>query len=400
MIAITPAELRRRRAPQQPAVRRCSHCGPTSNKFLPVGKVCYPCKTEQARRLRATKGLTDRGLALPEIGQIRKGAKKDPNANRPGADLPYFRVEFDENERKTAEAFRAVYHDQPAMIRIILPLNETERMWDAWYEAYTAGRMIARSDGEYITYQLDDKSDIIVHNGMDKNGNKVKHPADGIAGYDFKNRPVKFKATGRLKVIIPELSRAAYLTVMTTSIHDIGNISDQLAAFKELNGGQLAGIPFILRRRNKMISTPAENGTRVRRAKSLISIEADPEWVKAKLTQLGSLALPNFEQALLPASSIDSEPVELDDDDIEGETEDLGEISQPEAVKPAPPENINQETGEAQEAIELIDPMNSVWVGYAAKAWNVSDAESAKQIASKNLGKRIDKRDFMKIVSG
>jgi hypothetical protein len=267
------------------------------------------------------KGLTDRGLALPEIGQIRKGAKK--TENRPGADLAYFRVEFDETEHKTAEAFRAAYHDQPAAIRIILPFNETERMWDAWYEAYTAGRMIARSDGEYLTYQLDDKSDIIVHNGADKNGNKVKHPADGIAGHDQKGKPVKFKATGRLKVIVPELSRAAYLTVMTTSIHDIGNISDQLAAFKELNGGQLAGIPFILRRRKKMISTPAENNTRVRRAKSLISIEADPEWVKAKLTQLGSLALPNFEQALLPASTadIDGEVEEFDEDEIEGEFE-------------------------------------------------------------------------------
>jgi hypothetical protein len=265
------------------------------------------------------KGLTDRGLALPEIGQIRKGAKK--TENRPGADLAYFRVEFDETEHKTADAFRAVYHDQPAAIRIILPFNETERMWDAWYEAYTAGRMIARSDGEYITYQLDDKSDIIVHNGADKNGNKVEHPADGIAGHDQKGKPVKFKATGRLKVIVPELSRAAYLTVMTTSIHDIVNISDQLAAFKKLNGGQLAGIPFILRRRKKMISTPAENNTRVRRAKSLISIEADPEWVKAKLTQLGGLAFPNFEQALLPASStdIDAEVEEFDEDEIEGE---------------------------------------------------------------------------------
>lgn len=265
------------------------------------------------------KGLTDRGQAFPEIGAIRKGAKKE--ANRPGADLTYFRVEFDETERKTAAHFAEVYGDKPAFIRIIFPFNEIERMWDAWLEAYTAGRMVARSNGEYITYQLDDKNEIIVHNGMDAAGNKVKHPVDNIAGRDQKGNPVKFKATGRLKVIIPELSRAAYLTVMTTSIHDIGNISDQLSAFKELNGGQLAGIPFIIRRRKKMISTPGEGGARVRRAKSLISIEADPEWVKAKLTQLGSLALPNFEQALLlePMENIESEPVDFDDDEIEGE---------------------------------------------------------------------------------
>jgi hypothetical protein len=269
-------------------------------------------------------------------------------------------------------------------------------MWDAWLEAYTAGRMIARSDGKYITYQLDDKSDMIVHNGVDKNGNKVKHPVDGIAGRDHKGNPVKFKPTGRLKVIIPDLSRAAYVTVMTTSIHDIGNISDQLAAFKELNGGQIAGIPFILRRRKKMISTPNADGTRARRPKSLISIEADPEWVKAKLTQLGSLALPNFEQALLPATTQDfgQEPEEFDEDEIEGVT------TETEEPTPLVIESVQPKQEGVLQPIELIDPMNSVWVGYAAKAWNVSDAEAAKSIGSKNLGKRVDKRDFMKIVNG
>jgi hypothetical protein len=287
------------------------------------------------------KGLTDRGQAFPEIGQIRKGAKK-VEKTRPdgskyetvGGDLPYFRVEFDENEKKAMEDFNTVYQKsggKPAALNIILPFNEINRMWDAWLEAYTAGRMIARSDGEYITYQLDDKSDIIVHDGIDKDGNKVKHPADGIAGHDYKGNPVKFKATGRLKVILPELARAAYVTVMTTSIHDIGNISDQLAAFKELNNGQIAGIPFILRRRKKMISTPNADGTRARRAKSLISIEADPEWVKAKLTQLGSLALPDFEHALLPQpqSDVDAEVEDFDEDEFDTDAQEIaGEENQ------------------------------------------------------------------------
>ena len=228
------------------------------------------------------KGLTDRGLALPEIGQIRKGAKKE--ANRPGADLPYFRVEFAEGENKVAEDFRKVYGDKPNAIRIILPFNEIERMWDAWKEAYTAGRMVARSDGEFLTSQLNEHGDILVHNGMDAEGRKVPHPKDDIAGKDSTGKDVKFKNTARLKVIVPELARAAYLTVMTTSTHDIGNLSDQLAGFKELNGGQLAGIPFVLRRRPKMISTPNPDGTRVRRKKFLISIEADENWVRAKLT--------------------------------------------------------------------------------------------------------------------
>jgi hypothetical protein len=327
------------------------------------------------------KGLTDRALAFPEIGQIRKGAKKEPN--KPGADLTYFRVEFDEQEAKASAAFKKIYGEKPAYIRIIFPFNEIERMWDAWYEAYTAGRMIARSDGEFVTYMLDETGEITVHNGVDAAGQKVPHPANGIAGKDFQGKDVKFKPTGRLKVLIPELSRAAYLTVMTTSVHDIANISAQLGAFKELNNGQLAGIPFLLRRRPKAISTPSGNGQRARRVKWLISIEADPEWVKAKLGEVRALAMPQIDESLLlPSGEVEQAvDVEWDDDEFsEFETQPDGEI-EPEPVK------------------ELIDPLGQWAVEYAAKEWNIPTSEAAKQIASKNLGKRIEKADFVEIVS-
>lgn len=334
------------------------------------------------------KGLSDRGLAFPEIGQIRKGAKK--GENRPGADLKYFRVEFDENETKTAELFKTIYKDQydklggPQFIRIIFPFNEIERMWDPWYEAYTAGRMVARSDGEYITYQLDDQGEIVVHNGVDLNGNKVPHPADNTAGKDYRGNPVKFKATGRLKIIVPELSRAAYLTVMTTSKNDIANISDQLAAFRQLNGGVLAGIPFILRRRPKMVSQPKSDTdkTRVRRVKWLISIEADPKWANAKLGQVKSLAMPDFDESLL----LPSGDVQIEDGDVEIDEDEISDFE----TEPV--------DGEVQ-AIELIDPMGQWAVAYAMKEWNISQAETCKAIASKNLGKRIDKNEFMQIVT-
>lgn len=327
------------------------------------------------------KGLTDRGLAFPEIGQIRKGAKKEPN--KPGADLTYFRVEFDEQEVKASAAFKKIYGEKPAYIRIIFPFNEIERMWDAWYEAYTAGRMIARSDGEFITYKLDETGEIVVHNGMDATGQKVQHPVNGIAGKDYQGKDIKFKPTGRLKVLIPELSRAAYLTVMTTSVHDIANISAQLGAFKELNNGQLAGIPFLLRRRPKAISTPAANGQRARRVKWLISIEADPEWVKAKLGEVRALAMPQIDEALLlPAGEVEqAADFEWDEDELsEFEVIPEGEI-EPEPVK------------------ELIDPLGKWAVEYAAREWNISTENAAKQIATKNLGKRIEKADFIEIVT-
>jgi len=80
----------------------------------------------------------------------------------------------------------------------------------------------------------------------------------------------------------------------------------------------------------------------------------------------------------------DAKPVEITDD---------GEIL-------SNPENISQETGEANDAIELINPMDAKWVTYAAEKWNVSAPEAAKEIGSKKLGSRIDKNEFIQIVTG
>ena len=247
-------------------------------------------------------GLSDRGLSFPEIGAIRKGRKetrtrKDGSTYEQPIDLTFFRVEFDEREKVSAEVFRSKYGPQPTEINIILPFNEIERCWDPFLEAYTAGRMVARSDGEKFTYLVDTKTgEIKVKNSVPF----TPYNEGQVVGHDYQNKPVKCRPVGRLKVIVPELARAAYLTVMTTSVHDIANISAQLEAFKTLNGGRIAGIPLVLRRRPKMISTPGETGQRVRREKWLLSIEADPEWVKRMLSETNRLALPGNGTALLP----------------------------------------------------------------------------------------------------
>jgi len=327
----------------------------------------------------AIKGLTDRGLAFPEIGIIRKGAPKN-DKGWVGKDLTYFRVEFDEQEIKAAELFAKVYGMHPTEINIILPFNEIERMWDAWLEAYSAGRMIGRSDGERVMYLVDTKTgEVIVRDGVKvDNGAPMPHPSNDIAGYNSKNEPIEFKATGRLKVIIPELARAAYVTVKTTSMYDIGNISDQLRAFAEINGGQIAGIPFVLRRRPKKISTPGKNGTRSRMTKWLLSIEADPEWVKAKLIQVKTLALPGNGLALLPELPAHAEPegdwpTELDDDEIEGEI--IGDTE----IEPEPEPYGTGETRSEQHASD--DPYDQFKMMLAQR-----DAPTAFWALAKHIG--------------
>ena len=263
------------------------------------------------------KGLTDRGLSFPQIGNVRKGDKKPENGRAPGKDLTYFRVEFDEREAQSAALFLDKYGNRPTEINFVFPFNEIERCWEAWLEGYTAGRMVARSDGEYFTYLLDDKGEARVIGGLDKDGHKVPHTE--IVGKDYKGTPIKVRPVGRLRIVIPELQRLAYLVVHTTSKHDIINLSEQLEGIKTINGGRLVGIPLVLRRRPRMISTPdpSDKSKRARREKWLLYIEADPDWVKAKLLEVKRAALPGNGLALLNQGSNEPPVDEWPDDEDE-----------------------------------------------------------------------------------
>ena len=276
----------------------------------------------------AIKGLTDRGMAFPEIGSIRKGAKKtDPK--RPGLDLKYFRIDIDADEEKryqTETKLAALYGEQPTAITIILPFDSIEQVWDAWREKYAAGAMLHRCDGENVRYEINAQTgERIVINGLRvDNGQPQPCKISQLA------KPQCCIPVGRLKVIIPALNRLAYFVVHTTSIHDIINISEQLEAIKNLNGGHIAGVPLVLKRVPREISTPSgQNGQRARREKWLISIEADPSWVERKIQALGVSSMPQL-QAPAPLA-LNAGPdleqlAEYDDDEQDDDTPITGEI--------------------------------------------------------------------------
>lgn len=319
-------------------------------------------------------GLTDRGLSFPEIGQIRKGIKVEkirPDGSKYTVpkDLDYFRVEFDEQEQETAARFVTKYGEQPQEINIILPFDEIERCWDAWLEAYTSGRMVARADGERFIFWVDTETGL----PKVKNGEPLTRYEPGQAvGKTKKGEDIFASPVGRLKIIVPELARAAYLTAHTTSAHDISNISRQLAAFKQLNGGVIKGIPLVLRRRPKGISIPMEDGQRTRMQKWLLSIEADPQWVKAKLVEVKGLALPDVDALLL-------EPGDDDPGLIEAV---LPEIYQEPEQEPA---GMDLETAKAVQSSDGVpygelakDRLIQVWGALTKK---INQAGASKEVA-------------------
>lgn len=246
-------------------------------------------------------GLTDQRAKLPKLGTIRKGdVKTDPK--KPGKDLDYFR--FDTEDAEAKAIFEAVYGQKPRTIRVVLPYNTVGENWDAWKEHWVASSLKHRCNGEKTVIW------------QDKNGNYVTDPDKQI------KCPGGCKQVGRLTVLLPELKRWSAVTVLTTSIHDIielqGNL-DSLGGEK----GNVRGIPLLLRRVQREVSTPRDGGKKARVKKWLLNIEAQPQWFDIALSAAENAARAlhgGVPMGLLNAAPVDAVPL-VEEDDYEDEIE-------------------------------------------------------------------------------
>lgn len=247
------------------------------------------------------KRLVNRLAAFPRIGELRKGAPKPERGI--GQDLKHFRFTPQPGEEGVAELFRAAYGNTPREINAYLLHEATDDNFETWQEEWVAGGLVHRCDGETCVLWLE--------NGA------------------YRTAPVGFgrpcpggcKQVGRLRILVPELKRMATVLVMTTSIHDVMNLREQILQAEQTAAtmqGSLKGIPFILKRRPRRISIPrydekTKKTTRVRAEKWLLSIEPHPDWVARLLDGLNQVALPSERRATLalPAGSVadmDNEP--------------------------------------------------------------------------------------------
>ena len=235
-------------------------------------------------------GLTDKSPEFPRIGILRKGDKK--NGNAPGRDLDYFR--FVGDDAATNAAFDAAYGLRPQSVNVFLPFPTVAENWEAWKEEWKASALQHRCDGETCVLWL---------------------RPDGTYSTEPKKCPGGCKQVGRLKVVIPELARYAIVTVLTTGKWDVMTLDASLKALDLVKTSPtLQGIPLVIRRVEREISTPRDGGKRARVKKWLLQLEASPLWVALQLKATERAALPTAPQLALGAGNV-IEADHMDDDD-------------------------------------------------------------------------------------
>lgn len=271
------------------------------------------------------KGLTDRVTpSYPMLGKLRKGGEKQ-NRTKDGKEYQIYGLELDHfrftSERaEVVTAFQAVYGEAPKLVTCFLPYKGLESNFSTWKEAWKAGGLVHRCDGETMNLWI----------GKDGKYQTDAKPCTG--GCD---------EVGRLIVILPELIRAGYVGYVcmeTHSINDIRSITATLMAVAEARMGDergLRGIEFNLRRVPERISTPGENGGRVRRLKWLVKIEPSPDWTRLQLNMAeGTPQLPEPEETEAGVEAT----AETSADEIDAPLDGAQITEQPATTQPEPTE--------------------------------------------------------------
>src|SRR5258706_5528226 len=128
----------------------------------------------------------------------------------------------------------------------LAPRN-TANIWDANLECYRKGGLVAKAGSTekglyWIFYRDPETSEVLISGGMPRGEagrNFIEKPIDASLPiyYTQDKEPVFMKPTGRLQVVIPELTRIGQKAVVgffefsPKSPRDIRNISGELAMY-------------------------------------------------------------------------------------------------------------------------------------------------------------------------
>ena len=252
-------------------------------------------------------GLTDRSPSFKELGRLRLGIPKSEAATGGPKEIGWFRADFRPDAQDAYALFVAEYGQQPTSIHFRLPFAEIARCWDAFYECYNKFGMLGMSDGKRWLYLRHNKTgELLVKDGVpthldgtqvDQETGEVYLPFEPkVPVYSYTSKKgeevqVFARPTGRLRILIPELKRAAYVQIITNSLYNCIHLSEQLAGIAEIAksaGMNITQVPMTITRRKELISV-GFNGHKQMQEHYLLNIEIDPRWMEAQFNYLNEL---------------------------------------------------------------------------------------------------------------
>jgi len=261
-------------------------------------------------------GLTDRSPSFKEIGRLRLGIPKSEAQVSGPKEIGWFRADFRPDALDALALFITEYGQQPTSIHFRLPFAEISRCWDAMYECYNKFGMLGMADGKRWLYLRHNKTgELLVKDGVPTHADGTLTDDDGVVYLPFcakvavysymskKGEEVKVFArpTGRLRILIPELKRAAYVQIITNSLYNCIHLSEQLAGVAEIAksvGMSITQVPMTITRRKESISV-SFNGHKQMQERYLLNIEIDPRWMEAQFAYMN---------AMLPGSTVQTAP--------------------------------------------------------------------------------------------
>lgn len=270
------------------------------------------------------QNLTNVPKSFLKLGQIRKGDKvqgkrADGSTYERPVDLDYFRVTFLRNIRVglvqlnigevIEKRFREVYGDKPTALNVRFADTDINSVWDANFECYKQGGLVAKAGSTaerglyWIFYRHPETMETLISDERARTAEGLilqDRPPD-LTESIYKNKkgdPFFLEPVGRLKVVIPELAELAvgYFEFRPESPRDIRNISAELGAFdavaKQYNK-TIAGVPFILRRREEDVTKRVE-GKLIADKSWVVHLDVSGEWGARALNVIERLALPEI----------------------------------------------------------------------------------------------------------
>lgn len=207
--------------------------------------------------------------------------------------------------------------ETPTELRIFFPFDEIDQIFPAFMQNWVSSSLICRGDGEQILYAIE----LTTGKATIRDGHAINNFQEGQKQYkagqfmacpglsrDLYPKCEKCKPNAMLLILMRDVPRLAYYQISTTSIHNIKNLTEQLntvrQTIQELTGSaRLTGVPFILRRVKRNISTPGgRDGKRQRVEKWFVELEIEPEWMIKMFKAQLQLADPLRRLAALPAT--------------------------------------------------------------------------------------------------